>query len=246
MKMVKGLLAALFALGLAAGAASAAQLMNETFTYSDGTLTTVGPLWTAHSGAGAKPIQVVSGEARLEQSGGSGEDVNRVFGAQGAAAKTYASFDVTFTIGTAITGDAYFAHLKDSGTFNFRARVFGGPGTTGWTLKFDNDSSTPDATWPAELSLGVQYKIVISYDASTGAAELWVNPSAETDPKITSAVGGSGTDIESFAMRQASHAAGQSFQNIDNIKVGTTFADVADVPTSTSNASWARIKGLYR
>lgn len=247
-KMANGLLAAGLVSFAIAGTASAAQLMTETFPYANGTLTTVAPVWVAHSGAGAKAIQVVSGQARLEQSAGSGEDVNRTFAVQGATAKTYASFDVTVE-NTTFTGNAYFAHLKDSGTSLFRSRVFVVAAVGGYQIALDNSGATPspDATWPATLTFGQSYKVAISYNGTNGDAELWVDPVNEASAKIVSNDGtGAGTLIESFALRQASMATGSSFQLVDNIKVGTTFDDVISPPVSTGNASWARIKNLYR
>jgi hypothetical protein len=233
--------------GLTFTGAHAAQLMYEQFNYPDGALTS-NPVWVAHSGAGAKTILVTSGTVKLEQSGGSGEDVNRVFGAQGIAAKTYASFDCTVTAPGVWVGDVYFFHFKDSGTFNFRSRVFVSPAAAGqWTLKFDNDASTPDATWGSALTLGTMYKIVISYDATTGASELWVNPAAESDPKLVSAsAGAGGIDIESVALRQAAPSSGSVFQTIDNIKVGNLFTDVVDAPVPATASTFGQIKSLYR
>lgn len=247
-KMANGLLVAGIASLALAGSASAAQLMNETFTYPNGTLTVVAPSWVAHSGAGAKAIQVNGGVVRIDQSTGSGEDVNRVFGAQPAGAKTYASFDLTVPTAT-FSGNAYFAHFKDSGTTLFRSRVFVVSAVGGYQIALDNSgiAPSPDAFWPTTLNFGQTYKIAISYNGVNGDAELWVDPVLETSPKILSNDGtGAGTLIESFALRQATPTSGQVFQDVDNIKVGTTFADVIDQGTSTNNASWARIKQLYR
>ena len=73
--------------------------------------------------------------------------------------------------------------------------------------------------------------MVISWDAGTGEAELWLNPTIETDPSITHTGGNSGDLIEAFALRQSNDYTG--FQGIDNVFVGHTFGDVV-VPEPAS------------
>ena len=66
-------------------------LTSDTFSYT-GALTANG--WAAHSGAGNKVIMADGSVATLDQSGGSGEDVNKSFFPRGATDKIYAGFDV--------------------------------------------------------------------------------------------------------------------------------------------------------
>ena len=81
--------------------------------------------WTAHSGGGNKIVMSNGAVATLEQSSGSGEDINLAFAALGATDTIYASFDLLLPSGNVVNPDAsglYFAHFKDGG-FAFRART---------------------------------------------------------------------------------------------------------------------------
>lgn len=233
---------ALAALALAAPA-MAATFWTENFGYPDGDLTAVsGGVWVAHSGIASMPVQVVSGQAILAHGAGSREDVNRSFPARAATDKTYACFKVTVT-GTSPVTDVYFAHLKDSGTFNFGGRVFATTSGAAFTFGLSASSSTIGATWPATLSFGQQYTVVVMYDAAAGSAQLWVDPASEASASISAGGGTAGFLIEAFALRQAGGNTGQA---IDDVVVGETFNDVCGGATPTSATSWGRVKALYR
>lgn len=220
--------------GLCVSSAQARLLVNETFTHPDGNLVgqtpTPGPgvTWAAHSGAGNKLIQVSSGEVTLDQSSGSGEDVNTGFAAQSATAKTYASFDFRLPSGQTVNPDGnglYFAHLKNSALL-FRARTGvlapSGAGDFGLAINADSGFLGAGTTWASDLSFDTTYRVVISYDASTGDAELWLDPVNESSTKITELADGvPGALIEAFALRQNNDYTGS--QVIDNVCVGNTF-----------------------
>lgn len=239
---------ALLALGLtaavAASPAGAVSLMTETFTYPNGDLTTQsGGNWAAHSGAATLPVQVTGGQAVLAQGAGTREDVNRSFAAQTATSTTYACFLVTVpNPGVAVT-TTYFAHFKDTGTSNFAGRVFVVASGAGFTFGLSATSSTVGATWPVTLNYGQQYTVAVSYDASAGSAQMWVDPTSSASASVTAIGGATGTVVSSFALRQA---AGNTSQSIDNIQVGTSFDDTCPSPTPAHNTTWGRVKTLYR
>ena len=114
------------AVAFAVGTANAAALLVDNLNYSNGDIVGQG-CWAAHSGAGVRPIQIVSGQA-VGSHGGSGEDVNKLFvgGARSATATTYACFDVTITNPGVQTSDEYFAHFKNA-TFGFMSRLYSSP-----------------------------------------------------------------------------------------------------------------------
>ena len=216
------------------GAVFGQVLTSDNFNYV-GALTDNG--WTAHSGVGNKVVMADGAIATLEQSGGSGEDVNRSFAPQGAADRTYAGFDLrvdTADLSELDGSGLYLAHFKND-AFNFRGRtgVVQPPAGRGWGLAINGDSSNlgAGATWPSDLRFDTWYRVVISWDAGTGEAELWLNPTIETDPSITHTGGNSGDLIEAFALRQSNDYTG--FQGIDNVFVGHTFGDVV-VPEPAS------------
>ncbi|MCH7904721.1 MAG: PEP-CTERM sorting domain-containing protein [Armatimonadetes bacterium] len=201
----------------------------DNFNYN-GALTDNG--WTAHSGAGNKVIMANGSFATLEQSGGSGEDVNMSFAPQGATARTFAGFDVNVATAdlSILDGNGnYFAHFKDSG-FAFRGRtgVVQPPAGRGWGLAINANSSAlgSGATWVSDLMFDTWYRVVISWDAGTGEAELWLNPTVESDPSITHTAASTGDLIEAFALRQSNDYTG--FQGIDGVVAGGSFRDVVN------------------
>jgi hypothetical protein len=230
---MKSPLLILLSMTMSIGLAHGSSLIVDTFDYSDGSLTTnSGGLWTAHSGAGAKSIQVSSGVVTLQQSTGSGEDVNRNTGlAMGTGDKWYAGFDVTVTGSSA---PVYFAHFLE-GSSIFQARTFvTTPTSTGdFTLGLGTGSSAT-STWSTDLSFGVSYRVVVSYDYDSKISQLWVNPALETDPSI-SVTAGFSDEITSFAFRQASPTTANT-QLIDNLSVATTFGEALVVPEPSTFA----------
>ena len=208
--------------------AQAQVLASDDFSYV-GALTLNG--WGAHSGAGNKLVMSDGSVATLDQSGGSGEDVNVAFAPQSATATTYASFTLNVPSGSPVNPDAnglYFAHLKDSG-FSFRARtglvVPAGLGDYGLAINADNSALGAGVTWGADLSFNTDYTVVISFNAATGDGTLWLDPVDASSMSIvdpSTAVGGL---MEAFALRQSNDYTG--FITIDNVVAGSSFADVS-------------------
>ena len=103
---------------------SAAVVLDESFSYPDGALTTVGAgKWETHSGT-AGQVAVSSGRILLKFS--DGEDVNALLAgepyATGSSAVFYTRFTVNFSALPTSSG-GYFAHFKDGG-FTFRGKLF--------------------------------------------------------------------------------------------------------------------------
>ena len=222
-------LVALLAVGLLAGTAHATILVQESFTHPDGNLVgqtpEIGGTWAAHSGAGAKPIQVASGKITVVQSTGSGEDDNTSFAAM-TGGKYYAGFDLIQTGGSA---DQYFAHFNVNAT-TFYSRVFITNNSLGdYTLGLSN-TSTIGPKWADGLVFGTNYRVIVSYEFATGVAELWVNPASEASTKLT-ATGTASAALAAFAFRQSSPSPAQA-ETIDNLLVGTSFAEVLPEPAS--------------
>ena len=80
---------AVAALAACPSLAFSALIMSDTFTYPDGNLVGQGG-WAIHSGlATDKPIQVTSGVVRVNQSAGSGQDINRPHTGFAASSTSY-------------------------------------------------------------------------------------------------------------------------------------------------------------
>lgn len=263
------------AMGLsAAGAARATVFFTDTFSYENGQLTdhnmganVSGGLWTTHSPTPVQTvttgvIQVVDGKAVLVQP--SAEDVNRVAGDTLASGSVwYYAARVTVedkraTPGTGLFQDAYFMHLKDSGTVNFRGRLFVTPGDLEGNFKFGVTASSSSPTlaaakWATDLTFGQSYDVVVSYQAAAnnpatgmdGFTSLWVNPVNESSTKITDMApnGNVTSDLTSgmsaLALRQSQAPAGPANVLVDAVSVGDSFAEVlaALSPVTPTNNS---------
>ncbi|MFG0283143.1 MAG: PEP-CTERM sorting domain-containing protein [Phycisphaerales bacterium JB039] len=215
-----------------ATAASAQVLTSDDFSYV-GLLTDNG--WVNHSGS-AKFIMADGAVARLDQSDGSGEDVNRPFAPLGATDKIYGAFDMyveTADLSGLDANGLYFAHFKDS-TTAFRGRtgivVPDAGGDFGLAINADSSGLGDGARWADDLSFDTWYRVVFSWDAATGESELWLNPTVETDPKITHTGAATGTLIDSIALRQSNDYTG--FQRIDNVIAGLSFESVVPAPST--------------
>ena len=212
------------------GTVNAAVILNEAFNYIDGPLTTTsGGIWVNHSGT-ALQLDVASGKAKLTQS--ETEDVSAFLsGRPYSSGNLYASLVINLASRPSGAG-GYFAHLKDDGTSNFRARIFvttNGAGAGSFRVGIANSTNTVTAI-PTDLTVGQDYTLVLRYDTAETTSTLWINPASEsaaTDradaAKDTTVAAG----ITAFALRQSlSSGAGMGTLTVDDLKVGTSFGDV--------------------
>lgn len=237
MRNLKTATLALVSVSLFSASATAQVLATDSFSYT-GALTANG--WGAHSGAGAKQILSNGSVATLSQGPGSGEDVNLAFPTLTATDTMFASFTLNVPSGTPVNPAAtglYFAHFKDA-TTAFRARTGVVAPSAGGDFRLaihaDNANLSLGVSWPSDQVFNTDYTVVISWNAATGQSQLWIDPTAPTDPSITHTGTLVGTLISQFALRQASDYTG--FMTIDDVLVGMTFADV--VPGSGTPGSY--------
>jgi endonuclease/exonuclease/phosphatase family metal-dependent hydrolase len=222
------------ALGLAgfiffAITAGAALLLSDSFDYPDGALVTVSTnLWMHHSGSVTGEVVVASGRVWLSEA--CTEDVHALLAGQpypasGATNVFYAGFTVKFTT-LPNAGGAYFAHFKDAST-GFRARIWalaGGAAPDKFRLGISSTSgSVISVTNPVDLSLNTDYLVVTRLVNSNSASTLWINPDAETDAGISTSEGVSTFAVAGYALRENT---GEGALSVDNLKIGTTFAEV--------------------
>jgi endonuclease/exonuclease/phosphatase family metal-dependent hydrolase len=213
---------------LSATLAGAALLLDDSFSYSDGPLVTVsGGVWVHHSGS-AGEVMVSSGRVFLNEA--NTEDVNaplagQPYPASGTTNVFYASFTVKFT-SLPSGGGTYFAHFKNSSS-TFRARIWaltGGAALDRFRLGISStDASAAGATNTMDLRLNTDYTVVTRLVNSNSVSTLWINPTAESDASISTSEGASAFTVVSYAFREN---AGEGALNIDNLRVGTAFADV--------------------
>ena len=211
----------------------AALLFEDHFNYTNGTLVTVSSgLWNTHSGTTGQ-MEVISG--RLDMRVPETEDVNTLVPGQPYLASSsvvlYASFTVNFSALPSAAGQ-YFAHLKGSGTSNFRGKIVAltsGASAGQYRLGILNNSGgTASATNLTSLNLNTDYRVYIRYVVSNGVSTLWVDPLSESSPFVTATDTTSGaTSITSFALRQDT---GIGVIGFDDLRIGTSFIDVYAAP----------------
>lgn len=213
---------------LSATLARAALLLNDSFSYPDGPLVAEsGGVWLHHSGS-AGEVMVSSGRVLLSEA--NTEDVNAPLAGQpyissGATNVFYASFTMKFT-SLPSSGGAYFAHFKDSST-GFRARIWAltsGAASGKFRLGISSTSgSVISATLPVDLSLNADYTVVTRLANNNSFSTLWVNPESESDASVSTSEGASTFTVVSYALRENT---GEGALSLDNLRIGTTFADV--------------------
>lgn len=245
MKRVAIALLALASVAMLAAPAMAGSLLMENFSYLDGSLVNnSGGNWLMHSGTftAATDIQVVSGYA--EGNMANTPDDNRLLSTPRTATDvTYSCMQVRIPDPGVTPGPSYFAHFKNAST-GFTARVFVGPKDATFTFGLSVGSGTV-AYWPVALSYGTWYTVATSYDAATGAARLWVDPTDESSPSITDGGVYASQVIVSYGLRQASVTSHNYKFDVDDLSVGTTFMDACETPVPVRESTWGHIKSAY-
>lgn len=208
-----------------ATAVQAGVLLNENFSYPDGSLTDVSAgRWVTHSGT-AGQVTVASGAITLTQS--QSEDLNATLGggpyAKDSAVVLYAAFKATFTALPSATG-TYFAHFKNASS-GFNAKLFAttaGAEIDKFRLGISRGANTATPL-ETDLTLGTTYTVVVRYEIDTQAATLWVDPTSEADPGVNATDTATANDVVAFAFREAS---GMGTLVVDDLRVATSFEEL--------------------
>lgn len=209
--------------------AQAAVLLSESFDYTNGPLTTVsGGAWVSHSGI-AQQVEATNGAVHL--TGSESEDVNRLLAGQpylpgGTTHIFYARFVARFTALPAPSGE-WFASFKNTSATGFRGRVFAlTTGATPGQFRLglsSGDNNAPTVTNQTDLALHTPFTVVLRFANTNSATTLWLNPSSENDPALTTTEAAAAFTVVAVGLRQA---AGIGTLTLDDLVVGTTFADV--------------------
>lgn len=153
----------------------------------------------------------------------------------------YASFIFTVTDQSAVTDSdgGYFAVLGD---FDARLWVHPNPDPSSGTFEIgvSNGGSNPPFT-TSTYNVGDAIFAVMSYDISTGTVNAWINPAsgdfgAVSAPTatITDTDASPATSLNQFLIRQDS-ANETPFITFDELRIGTSWADVTPNTLSTNN-----------
>ena len=207
---------------LALSSARAAILLDETFSYANGSLTTNSAgAWSTHSGTVGQ-LDVTNGAAFLTSA--DSEDLNRPLAGQpyGAGNPTnvfYARFILRqLSLPTATGG--YWANFNST---SFRACIWSqtaGAASGQFRLGLAVASATSSSvTNDTDLALNTPVTVLLRL-TNGGPAQLWVNPTSEASPSVITPDIASVANITAFALRQA---AGIGALTVDDLVVATTF-----------------------
>src|SRR5262249_17123398 len=130
-------------------------------------------------------------------------------------------------------GGAHFAHFKASGTTGFAGRIYattnGAPSGFYRVGIANTDNDVPSVIISSNLSPNTDYVLVQPLVHSNAVSILWTTPAAETDPGATAADTPVTVTVATFALRESlSSTNGMGSLYVDNLVVGTSFADVAN------------------
>lgn len=141
----------------------------------------------------------------------------------------YASFTLTVTDKPS-SGGGYFAHFRGGSSATFRGRLFIAASEDGEGFRLGiskgGSSFADSAMLDQTLELNQSYRIVMSYQPSTAATRLGVDPVSEDDLTLVAEDDASVRTIDQFAFRQAS---GIGHIEIDELKITTEFGDLTAV-----------------
>jgi hypothetical protein len=202
-------------------------VFSDTFSYLDGSLVTNSSfLYTNFSGTNGDML-VASGKLSLTFR--RAEDVavpltNAPY-APASGVILYAGMTVNFS---ELPSSSYFAFFKDAAS-DFRGKIFAttsNAASGSFRFAVMNTGSTLAATNPVlaqDIALNTTHRIILRYDVGTGLSTLWLDPASESDTSITGSDFAGTSTISTFAFRQNS---GIGSLTVDDLLVGTTFADV--------------------
>jgi hypothetical protein len=227
-------------------------MLIDNFDYDNsGSIVTVsGGLWATHSG-GAGQMKVGSGVVTNNSS--NSEDVNApLFGAPYVTnmannISLYASYTLHCVTLPNGTNGSYITHFKDNTTSGFLGRVWAvtnnaALGSFRLAIGNSTQSTVSNAPLATDLSPGVDYNIVVRIRMTNGFSTLWINPTDESSPNVTDTTEVPNlVNIYQYAIRESG---GAGVITIDNLKVGTSFAGVTGLGSTTTPPPAPTISGI--
>jgi len=218
--------------------AAAALLLSDSFDYPDGALVAVSTNgWVHHSGSVTGEVSVASGRVRLSDA--NTEDVSAPLAGQPYPASSntnmfYAAFTIRFASLPSV-GGTYFAHFKGPSATDFRARIWaltGGAAPGRFRLGISSTGGAAvNMIHPMDLNLNTDYTVVSRLANTNSVGTLWINPASENEPGVTTTEAVSTFTVSGFAFRENT---GEGQLNVDNLRVGTSFADVQGISSGQS------------
>jgi len=208
-------------------------LVDESFSYPDGTALNSTANWATYSGN--TPGQIIVNSGQIVISDSQTEDVEAAFSTPNITGDIYASFDFSVADPPSYTGtdfEHFFLFKPTPSTSIFKARVdIAAFSASGYKPGISSGSSTAEILWAQDLSYATTYRMTVKYSTTTGLSQMWIDAVLETDTSISTTTPSTVTDIDAVAFRQSSASPDQSI-TIDNLKVATSFANTLSTDVS--------------
>ncbi len=228
-------------------------LYAEPFNYPNGDLVngTNGPnmpnppFWigtnAGFNGVPSHRVQVVNGVMHISPGTPSYEDPNLPSGSTLGQGQTwYAGYDLIVQSESGSGQNELSRFFLDQSQFAagfYVTTTFSTPAMPRTTYEVGLDAPGPDAPFPAQLSFGVPYRVVISYTLNPdnnpttddSFAQLWVDPIDESSPSVTALT--SSVAVTSFGFRWPV-LNGSTDRLIDNLILATSFAEAVPEPST--------------
>ena len=164
-----------------------------------------------------------------------GTTTNAVYGfsPSNSVSALYESMNINVTSIPAVASGSqtYFTHFTSDAS-GFRARIFiitNGAAPGSFRIAIQNGGTSVTNAIPLDLSPNTSYTLVSRYILGTAVGTVWINPTSEASAGATGGDTQNPVVINAYAFRQNS---GEGIVDVDNLTVGTTFADV--VPGSVN------------
>lgn len=191
---------------------------------------------------------------------GNSEDINKAATANITSGAAYYSALIKVQNATGLhlntaTGDYFLGTASIVGTTNvtaFQGRIYIKTGSAADTFNLgilNNSGGTAAPSYSTtDLNINSTYFVVVKFDLATNSASLWVNPTPGGVEPAANATNSTGTtaaptQIAGLFIRQAGNAtAGTGNIELDEIRIGTTWAEVT--PQNSANVNENAIAGL--
>lgn len=179
--------------------------------------------------------------------GGAGMDLHLQYAEQNSGT-VYASFIMNVNdAGVTNPDGGYFAGFGESET-NFVCTLWAKNSLNGFVLGINSTTAVADTQYTvAEYTLSTELFIVLAYDFATNTSSLWINPGSlgeGTAPAATLTATGmvDVASVDRFFLRQDSATETPNHMHVDEMRIGTSWADVT--PTGAAGIDKHAVAGL--
>ncbi len=231
-------------------------LMTDRFDRPDGPLSGGSSPWVFHAPdvPDLTHLTLKSGWGALSDA--FGEDAHAPFSAGTIAANSgailYAGVKVRLLRLPSSAGN-FFLHFRDENNgFRGRLHVLASGSPAGHCRFAVSAGAETPSVHPGSIAPGEDHLLVLRYSVSAGTAQLWVDPTSESDPSVSALEPATSLALSNLSLRQAD---GIGELLLDDLAVATRFSDVLpatealrlrhDVSGSTLRLQWPEASG-YR